>query len=103
LFGLSKSNSVVLLIEEGVVLSHEDISKNHVIERWWEGGSHNSHHALSDSHIGDLDNVVVVGQDVVNSINGEGDVGEIFNAFAGSLDSDAVNEFVDESLWANND
>jgi len=74
-----ESNSVVFLIEEGVVLSHEDISKDEVVEAGWEDAAHYSQHALGNTHIGYLENVVISGQDVVSGVNGEGDIGKILN------------------------
>jgi len=103
LVALGESNSVVLLIEVSVVLSHEDVSEDHVVEGRGEGGSHDSQHALSDAHVGDLEHVVVVGQGVISSINSESDIGKVLDSFAGSLDSDSVNEFVDQFLGSDQD
>jgi hypothetical protein len=103
LCGDGKSNSVVDQVEVTVVLSHEDISEDHVVEGRREGRSHKSTDAFSDTVLGDLHNVVFPGKDVVDAVNGEGDVWEFFDALAGSLHGDSGAQLVDEFLGSDDD
>ena len=57
--------SVVVLVEFGWEWAHEDISHDEVVEAFWGGHGLDSEHALSVFALGDLENVVVRGEDVV--------------------------------------
>jgi hypothetical protein len=101
--GNSESDSVVVSIEVGVVLSHEDVSEDQVVEGGREDWAHDSVDALGDTVWLDGDDVVLIGEHVVDVVNGEGDVWEGLDVLAESVDGDAVDEFVDESLGSNDD
>jgi hypothetical protein len=73
-----------------------------------KGGSHKSTNTFSDNcsisfFSVDLDDVVLVGQNVISAINGECNVWEIFNSLAESVDSNASGQFVNELGGSNDD
>ena len=98
-----ETNSVVVSIEVWVILSHEDISEDDIVEGRGESRSHDSVDAFGDSIWFDWDNVVLIGEDVVNAVNSECDVWESLNILAKSVDGDAFDQWVNKFLRTNND
>lgn len=65
----NEAYSIVILIEVGVVLSHEGISKNEVLEVVWEDLAHHSNYTLSLTSFSDLKNVVRGWEGIVNAFD----------------------------------
>ena len=74
LFGV-EGNLVVVLVEEGWVWAHEDISHDEVLEVGWGSlDGLDSEEALSLSELSDLKDVVFWLEDVFSGVKGEGEV-----------------------------
>jgi len=76
LFTVDETNSVVVFVEEGVVLSHEGVSQNEVVESSGEILSHDGHNTFSVSALSYLQSVIIGGHVVLNVINVESNIGE---------------------------
>lgn len=63
---------------------------------------HDAHNALSGVALDDLDNVVLVGENVISLVEGESNVGEVFNTFARLVYFDTSDKGVDKLGTANN-
>jgi len=95
-----EGNGVVVHVEEGWVLSHEDVSNDEVVESFWELHGLDTQEALSLSELGHLEDVVGWRESVVSSIEVESDFWEGVEVGAVLLDSDSVDELVGEVLWS---
>lgn len=93
-----ESDSGVLFVKEGGVLSHEVVSQDHVVERRREHGSHNAHNTLSYAVLSHSNNVVLLGQNVVNFVNSEGNVWQVFSSPASLMDYNSINELIHKFL-----
>jgi hypothetical protein len=71
-----ESDCVVVSVEVSWELSHEGIANNQVVETIWNIHGHEAHQALGHTKFGDLNNVVVRGQNVVSLINSDSEVRE---------------------------
>jgi len=71
---MDEADSVVLLVEVWVELSHEGVSEDEVVELSWEVLTHNSENALSLRSLGNSKDVVSWGKGVVDVVNLEGDI-----------------------------
>ena len=94
--GLSdlEGDGVVVEVEVGWVLSHEDISEDEVVEASWEGHGLDTEEAL----VLDVENVVLGSELVVSGIDGEGQVWEAAHVGAVRLDGDALDQWVYDGL-----
>jgi len=96
-----EGNGVIVEVEVRWIFSHENITKDEVVEAFWEVHGLNTKEAFGLSTLGDLENVIVGGEFVISSINGEGHGWEIFDTFAGFWDSNTLDQWVNNLLWSN--
>jgi len=87
-----ESNSVVVLVEVGIVFSDEAISKDEVVKLGGEVLSHDTKNALGIVTLGNCENVVAGKEGIISTVNLEGDVGKVTYATAVFIDSDAINK-----------
>ncbi len=69
--GNLEGNGVVVEVEVGWVLSHEDVTEDEVVESFWEGHGLNTEQALGFTTLGHLENVVAGIELVISLIDGE--------------------------------
>ena len=77
--GNLEGDGVVVQVEVGWVLSHEDVTEDEVVESFWEGHGLNTEQALGLSTLGDFENVVAGIELVVSLIDGESHSWEVSN------------------------
>ena len=92
-----EGDSVVVEVEVGWVLSHEDVTKDEVVETFWEIHRLDTEQALT-LH---LEHVVFAGENVVSRVDLEGQVWKGIQVRAIGLNSDSVDHLVNDSLWSN--
>jgi len=93
--GNLEGDGVVVTVEVGWVLSHEDITEDEVVEAFWEGHGLDTHEALTLN----LEDVVSSLEGIVLGVNGEGDVWERVEVGAVTGDGDAGDELVNDGFW----
>ena len=76
-FGNLEGDGVVVKVEVSWVLSHENVSKDEVVEALWELHGLDSEQALALSCKSDLESILFWGQSVSGSINGESHVWKV--------------------------
>ena len=84
----------------GGVWAHEDVSHDNVVEAFWGIDGLDSEDALWAAVATDLEHVVVVGQHILVVVELEGDVWEALDALAPLVDSNAIDEWVNDGLWS---
>jgi hypothetical protein len=98
-----ESNSVVVLVEVRVVLSHEGISEDEVVEASREVLSHDGKHALSVFALSYLENIVVGSKCVLNVVNIESNLRKLVKTRAILVHGDTVDKGLNESIGADED
>lgn len=98
-----ESDPVVILVEVGVVLSHEDVTEDEVVKTCREVGSHNGENTFGLAELRDFENVVVRREFIFDLINEEGDIGKSIQVAAVLVDAYAFNEFAHDVRRANKD
>lgn len=98
--GNLEGDGVVVEVEVRWVLSHEHVTKDEVVESFWEGHGLDSKHALSGTGLGDLENVIAGVKFVSGLVNGEGHGWERVDVGAVLLDRDSLDQRIDDLLWS---
>ena len=102
-FSLEEGNSVVVGIEEGVVLSHEHITEDEVVEALGEFHGGNTHDTLRSIFTTNLKDVILMGKSVCDIIEGKENIGEAFDTGAVALDSDTLNKGIGDGGGSNHE
>ena len=100
---LVEGDGVVVAAELGGELAHEDVTDDDVLEVLGKVSSHNAHDALCVLKDGLLKDVIGGGEHVVLAIESEGDVGEGVEVGAVLLDSNTIEERLEEGVGSHDE
>ena len=100
---LVEGDSVVVAAELGGELAHEDVTDDDVLEVLGKVSSHNAHDALCVLKDGLLKDVIGGGEHVVLAVESEGDVGEGVEVGAVLLDSNTIEERLEEGVGSHDE
>ena len=98
---LEEGDGLVVSVELGGVSAHEDITDNDVLEVIWEVSTHDAHDALLAFLL--PENVVLLGESIVDAIEGEGDIGKALDTSAILGDLDALDERSDDAVGSHDE
>ena len=79
------------------IWTHKDITNDEVIEVSWKIVGHDTHKALGNTELSDLNYVISWLKHVVSAVEGEGNVRESIDSSAGLINYDSLNKWVHES------
>ena len=99
--GNLEGDGVVVEVEVGWVLSHEDVTEDEVVESFWEGHGLNTHEALLLSTGSNLENVVGTSKGIWSIVDGEGQLWHVSDVGAVRFDGDSLDQWVNDGLWTN--
>jgi len=102
-WGIEETNSVVVLIEIRVVLCHESVSEDEIVETFREILSHNSQNTLGVWALCYFQDVVFRSKIIINVINLEGNGRELFDTWAIFVNGDTLDKGLNESVGSDED